>query len=340
MSRGVCGIIYKVRPRDVLGSGRFGNFVRLRVACAIVTLLRYLWRLTELHLRRPLPRRQHVLAMRLFQVFGQSFPITLTYPNPLPSGRAPLSICLDLCKNHEIYVRMKGQYEIEWLRLIAAGMSEADCFVDVGAHIGLYGLTIAQAFPTKRVIAVEPVPENCEKLTQAIRLNDLKNVTAVPGVVAETASAVTFHLNPLHDGGGSLAPPSHYQTGDISLPVVEYQNRHPSFIPTLEVESVSLDSLVDTKSVIKIDVEGAEGKVLRSGERAFRKGLVDLAVVEVQADTFNDVVRFFGQVNFDCFFYGRRLPVKPGEEWPLSFRLGNLLCLRRGSMVYDKIDFR
>lgn len=316
-----------------------GSALRLWVGIAVITLLEYVWRVAELHFRRPLPRRRHYIAMRLFRTFGHSFPVTLTYPNPLVPGGARLSICLDLCQNHEIYVRAKGRYEIEWLRLIAGAMQDADGFIDVGANVGIYALTIAQAFPEKRVVAVEPVPDNYARLARGVELNRLSHVTTLRAAISDAGGPATFHVSPIHDGGGSLVPLVSYQTGDISVDAAQYRKRHPSFQPTFEVDVISLDSLVETKSVIKIDVEGGEGMVLRSAERVLRKGLVDLMVVEVQVETFGDVVRLLDQSDFECFLYGRRLPVKPEDGRLLPFRVANLLCLRRGSPSYGRVDF-
>jgi FkbM family methyltransferase len=310
------------------------------VAVALVTLLDYGWRMAELHLRRPLPRRRHWVAMRLFRLLGRSFPVTLANPNPLRADRRPVSFCFDLCQNHELYVRARGRYEIEWVRLVAAGLEDAETFIDVGANVGVYSLTIAHAFPDRRVIAVEPLPDNIDKLRRAAVINRLDNVTVVPGVVAPTPGRATFHVNPLSDGAGSLVPFSSYQTGDIVRDAAEYRRRHPGFVASVEVEAVPLDALVDVRSVVKIDVEGAEEAVLRSGGRALAKGLVDVLVVEVQTDTFAPVVRWLDDQDFDCFLYGRRRPLRAEDAGQLPYRVGNLLALRRGSRAHAHVDFR
>jgi FkbM family methyltransferase len=277
--------------------------------------------------------------MRLFRLFGRAFPVTLANPNPLRADGRPVTLCLDLCQNHELYVRSRGRYELEWVRLVAAGLDDAETFVDVGANVGLYSLTIAHAFPERRVIAVEPLPENLDKLRRAIALNALENVTVVPGVVTATPGRATFHVNPLSDGAGSLVPFAAYQTGDIVRDAAAYRRAHPGFVPEVEVDAVPLDALIGVRSVVKIDVEGAEEAVLRSGARALAKGLVDVIVVEVQTDTFAPVVRFLDDADFDCFLYGRRRPLRPDEAGRLPYRVGNLLALRRGSRAHDHVDF-
>ena len=321
-----------------MGSRR-RDALRGRIAVALVTLLEYGWRMGELHLRRQLPRRRHWIAMRLFRLFGPTFPVMLANPNPLRADGRRVSFCFDMCQNHEIYVRSRGRYEVEWLRLVSAGLDNAEQFVDVGANVGMYALTVAHAWPDRHVIAVEPLPENLDKLRRAIAMNGLTNVTVVPGVVAADAGRAQFHVNPLSDGGGSLVPFTAYQTGDIVRDAAAYRATHPDFVATLDVETVSLDTLITARTVLKVDVEGAEEGVLRSGERALAKGLVDVIVVEVQTDTFAPVVRWLDGLDFDCFLYGRRRPVRPEDAGSLPYRVGNLLALRRQSEAHARIDF-
>lgn len=276
--------------------------------------------------------------MRLFRLFGRRFPVVMTAANPVAGAHA-LSLSLDLCQNHEVYLRGRGRYEAEWIRLVAAGMADAERFVDVGANVGAYSLAIGQAFSDRHVIAVEPLPAAAAALARGIELNGLHNVTLVRGVVADAEGPVTFHVNPLSDGGGSLAPFAEYRTGDVTVDASAYRARHRDFAAALTVDARPLDSLVDVRAVVKVDVEGAEEAVLRSGTRALAKGLVDLLVVEVQTETFAPVVRLLDELDFDCFLYGRRRPLRRDDVAALPYRVGNLLCLRRGSAAHGRVDF-
>jgi FkbM family methyltransferase len=316
-----------------------GDRLRALAATLVVNGVSYAWQMAQLHLRRPLPRTQHVVAQRVFRLCGRSFPVRLTYPNPVAPAPRRLTLDLDLCENHALYVRTRQRYEVEWLRLLAAALPDAECFVDVGAHVGVYSLTLAQAFPDKRVIAVEPLPANFAHLTRAIALNGLTNVVARQAVVTEIAGRATFHVSPLSDANGSLVRPSHYQTGDVVVEAAQYRARHPGFVPTLDVEAVRLDDLVDRPSVVKVDVEGGEAGVLRSGAAALAKGLVDLMVVEVQGGTYETVLSTLDDLGFDGFLYGHRRPLRPGQLHLEPYRVVNVLFLRRGSAAHERVDF-
>lgn len=116
---------------------------------------------------------------------------------------------------------------------------------DVGAHVGYYTLlssTLVGA--TGRVVAFEPLPDNIDFLKRHIGLNGLENVQLVEAAVAERDTSMTFNVAPSRSMG--------FLTDDGSL----------------QVTVVSLDNCISQKKfpipqVIKIDVEGAEARVLK-----------------------------------------------------------------------------
>lgn len=317
--------------------GRWANAVRVAIATGVVWVAHYIRVQLELHLRRSLPRHEHYLVMRLFQCLGRTFPVTIDYPNPVGSLGQRLVMTFNLSDNHAVFFRRRDQYEAEWLRLIGVAMEEASGFIDVGAHAGMYALAVAQAFPDRRVLALEPHPGNVARLRHNIRLNKLGNVEVIQAAVTDEPGSATFFLNPLQDGGGSLKRFETYRTGDVALDARTYQTAHPRFQASLLVETRTLDALVTAKSILKVDVEGGEVAVLRSGRRAFAAGFIDLAVVEVEQGTVREVVTFFEEVGHDCFLYGRRLPLAPDAR--LRWRIENLIVLRRQSPLYQRLDF-
>ena len=75
------------------------------------------------------------------------------------------------------------------------------------------------------------------------------------------------------------------------------------------MSSLALDDVITSRSVIKIDVEGAEASVLRSGMKSLKNGLVDLMVVEVIKESIGEVIELADDAEFDFFMYGRRQPL-------------------------------
>jgi FkbM family methyltransferase len=131
------------------------------------------------------------------------------------------------------------------LRLLQPG----SVFVDVGASIGYFTILAARAVGSEgKVIACEPGPQNHTVLLLNTVVNKVDNVLIVPCAISDTAAVVAYR----HLGGGNGAiagfdgAPESIGTGDL-------------------VQARSLDDILEGQprvDVIKIDVEGAEGRVI------------------------------------------------------------------------------
>jgi len=135
-----------------------------------------------------------------------------------------------------------------------------DVMLDIGANFGLHTLYAARLVgPQGRVYAFEPVPRNVELLTRNADLSGVANqVIVVEKAVSNSsepflemhvpadAVAVTASLRPVS------AKISSQRVGNIRLDDFAFDEEHPL-------------------RAVKIDVEGAELDVLRSGERLLRR---------------------------------------------------------------------
>lgn len=119
----------------------------------------------------------------------------------------------------------------------------AKCCFDLGAHAGLYSLIFARQ--ARRVCAFEPLPRNISWLTRTFAWNRASNVMILPWAVSATTGMQGFEEG-AHSSMGKLE-----ERG------------------TVPVFAVSLADFIAhyglRPGVMKIDVEGAEGDVLRGG---------------------------------------------------------------------------
>jgi len=145
-----------------------------------------------------------------------------------------------------------GTYERDKQQAIASFLRPGDCFLDVGANAGFYTLLGARLVgPAGQVVAFEPLPQNQHKLQRHLSLNQLSNVTVIQAAVCDQDGRAAFQIGAADECGGLAT------SGE------------------LEVETVSLDQLWKTERLraprlIKIDVEGAEERVLRGAEALIR----------------------------------------------------------------------
>jgi FkbM family methyltransferase len=149
-------------------------------------------------------------------------------------------------------------YEVE--HILPNLMDEDTVFVDVGAYMGFY--TVYACRRARRVLAIEPNPMALAYLKANVALNNCHNAIVVPKAVSDKRGVVRLRIpRPARRG---LIP----TTASIVW----------SFEEALEVdvEADTLDNIVDeagldTVNIVKIDVEGAEGLVVKGAERTLRK---------------------------------------------------------------------
>lgn len=129
-----------------------------------------------------------------------------------------------------------------------------DTVIDVGANLGEWTLGAALAVgPSGRVLAFEPVPHVAEALARSVAINRFRWASVVAKACADRAGEIDFSVERENTGGS-----------------------RPGTIPSdagrtfehIRVSAVTLDSVVAAErlarvDVIKIDVEGFEGVVLR-----------------------------------------------------------------------------
>jgi FkbM family methyltransferase len=153
-------------------------------------------------------------------------------------------------KAYALYKRVLEAGPVDELRRF---VDPGTVVVDVGANVGFFTLSFAEwVGPTGRVIAVEPDRENFEALERAIAdSGKASRVGALRAVAAEKPGSLFLERNELHPGDHKIAVAG----------------------AGIEVAAVSIDALVaETEparvSLIKIDVQGAEMKVLAGAARA------------------------------------------------------------------------
>lgn len=145
-----------------------------------------------------------------------------------------------------------GEVEQPVQEVIAEILSPGDIFFDVGANVGFFTIIAARIVePSGRVYAFEPVRANVAVLRQNVQQNGLANVRIIAKAVSDISGDRQLVVAQ-HSGGSALS---------------EAEEQPPDALGKIKVKSVSIDDLVATKtakppSFVKIDVEGAEIRVL------------------------------------------------------------------------------
>jgi FkbM family methyltransferase len=175
-------------------------------------------------------------------------------------AQAGLEVFVDLLDKetfqHSVPILSDGSAEMKLQDIL---LEEGDGFVDVGANIGTLALSGAKRVGQKgQVIAIEPQPRLAEALRLSVLRNGMSQVDVIQAAAADEEGMEEFYLS------------------DASSGVASFFRAHVSRVGTPRqylVKVISLDSLIrtikiETVRLIKIDVEGAELRVI-TGAQSF-----------------------------------------------------------------------
>ena len=151
--------------------------------------------------------------------------------------------------------------EIRLARFIVGHLSSGDCFVDVGSHFGYFTLLASKLVgATGQVVALEPSPRSFSILKQNVA--DAANVIALHVAASDSDEPLTFYE----------FPDLYSEYSGLDVKQFESQPWFQKFKPQrVQIECTTLDQVIGTHqispAIIKIDVEGAELRVVKGAER-------------------------------------------------------------------------
>lgn len=135
-----------------------------------------------------------------------------------------------------------------------------DWAIDAGGQKGWYAMQLARAVgPTGQVLTVEADPTAAELLQANLRRNGIANVRLFREAAGDATREVEFHLNAFV-GWSSMTPSLLQQAGVTRRAMVPMR-------PLDDMLAEAAPGVGARVSFLKIDVEGAEAKVLRGATR-------------------------------------------------------------------------
>jgi len=142
-----------------------------------------------------------------------------------------------------------GSYEIEKILLLKERVTSGSVVFDIGAQAGYHTLLAAGLVgPRGCVYAFEPQPRNIAYLQKHIAMHALTNVVVIDAAVADYEGTASF------DCGSSCMAGHLSDDGSLS-------------VKCLQLDQEVLSGRLPVPDFLKIDVEGAELKVLHGALR-------------------------------------------------------------------------
>lgn len=153
-------------------------------------------------------------------------------------------------------------------------LKEGMVFVDAGANEGLYSLFASRCVGTSGLVySFEPSQREFQRLTCNIKTNALENVRAVRSALADISGEIELKVaDPSHGGQNTLGKFIY----DVSLLRTEC-------VPAQTLDDFAAKSGLIRLDVLKLDVEGAERRVLE-GSRAVLRQMRPVVLFEASDD--------------------------------------------------------
>lgn len=164
----------------------------------------------------------------------------------------------------------KGLFEPEETYIVGKLLDQVDTFVNVGANIGYYcGLALLK---NKSTIAFEPEPQNLKFLLKNIRANNWGDkIEIYPVAISNKVGIVDIY-------GGTTG----VSTGASLLP--GWANTPTHLVETIPASTLDLvigDRLNGHKSLVLMDIEGAEFFALQGASKLIKQIPRPLWVIEI-----------------------------------------------------------
>jgi FkbM family methyltransferase len=130
-----------------------------------------------------------------------------------------------------------------------------DSIIDIGGHIGLFSLYVAEKCKSGKIFTFEPIKENFDLLKENIKINNIKNIFPKNIAVSNNNSSITIFLSDDQSGHGMYKKTSKARN-----------------IKSTNLEEIYLENKIPNCNLLKIDAEGAEFEILEKiDENMFKK---------------------------------------------------------------------
>jgi len=223
-----------------------------------------------------------------------------------PSGTLSLKTDSGLLKietNQTSYLTQllfwNGYKNFEYSEIFEKLSKNTNTFLDIGSNIGYYSLLAVKSNPNMKVFAFEPAYGPKHFLTKNIEINNFsKNISAIQLALSNTIGEIDF-----------------YEVKSLKYKYINYnlagegnagtKKTSRNFIKNT-VKATTLNIFVDTNKIqnidlIKIDTEGTEIDILKSGIESLKK-FQPIIICETLYNTIeNDLDHFFNELDYEFY---------------------------------------
>lgn len=185
-------------------------------------------------------------------------PVTVDVIDPLTRTTYPITGSGDDQGVIGALQRTAGHYEGHVMLALGRALRPGSVCLDIGANVGVVTVFLARHCEGGSVHSFEPSATTFAYLTANVAANHLTNVVAHQLGVYDQTSTQHLSVHPTHPGGAFVSETGIREGAGETIDVVA-------------LDDWFLTSGLDRIDVVKIDVEGAELRVLRGGAQLLRR---------------------------------------------------------------------
>ena len=187
---------------------------------------------------------------------------------------------------HLIYRNIEPHFQ----QILSKYINKGDTVFDIGANIGYVSTAMSKLVGQDgKVFAFEAVPMTAKAFTENIKLNNCTNIQLIQKALSDKVGKATFRI-PNGGENHSMASMMWHKSDDDTINVA---------VDTIVIDQDEKLKQI-TPSFIKIDVEGAEGLVVKGMQELITKSS-PVIFIECSKAGRNVVWEIMKKLNYSCF---------------------------------------
>lgn len=156
-----------------------------------------------------------------------------------------------------VHLLTKGAWEMEYTSAFRRLLAPGQRVVDVGANLGWYSIDAAKIVGRSgRVLGVEPNAHFARLVAMSLEINGFSSFASVANAAVGDAEGVVEYCRNDDYPGSALVKPT-------TFPIVKIGVGDAVRVPSMTLDDLVLKTFGEHADVVKIDVEGWDGMVLK-----------------------------------------------------------------------------
>jgi FkbM family methyltransferase len=172
-------------------------------------------------------------------------------------------------------------------------------FWDIGSNIGLYSIYNAIKNQNSKTISFEPSTSNLRVLSRNISLNNLQNKIEIMPLALTNQNNIFLNMNEKNFvEGGALN--SFGETYNFEGKQFEAEMKYKTF--GTSIDYIIEKNILEIPDYIKVDVDGIEHLILKSGERVLKDKKLKSMLIEINenfVEQYNDILNIMKDSGFE-----------------------------------------